>query len=65
VARWLDSPRPEQFDELLIAARAAAATSPTGRMALLNVIDADGKVPRFDEPVRRAPMALPSTCNGP
>ncbi len=50
VVRWADSPKAHHFPLVTAAMRAAAEP----RVALLNVVDARGKVPRFDEEVRRA-----------
>jgi len=50
VARWADSPSAHHFPLLTAAMRAAADP----RAALFNVVDARGKLPRFDEEVRRA-----------
>lgn len=52
VARWADAPKPHHFPVVAAAMRAAADAA--GRAALLNVVDAKGKLPRFDEEVRRA-----------
>jgi hypothetical protein len=50
VARWADSPQPRHFPIVTAAMRAAAEP----RAALLNVVDARGKLPRFNDEVRRA-----------
>jgi hypothetical protein len=52
VARWADSPLASHFSEVVTAMQAAADGS--GRAALLNVIDAKGKLPRFNDEVRQA-----------
>jgi hypothetical protein len=52
VARWADSPAPQHFPEVVTAMQSALDGS--GRAALLNVIDAKGKLPRFNEEVRHA-----------
>ncbi len=52
VARWADAPRAEHFAKVTTAMRAAAEGA--GGAALLNVVDARGKLPRFDDGVRRA-----------
>lgn len=52
VARWLDSPQPHHFPHVTTAMRRAAEE--TTRAALFNVVDAKGKMPRFDDAVRQS-----------
>ncbi len=54
IARWSDAPKPHHFPLVTAAIRDAAEP----RAALLNVIDARGKLPRFDEDVRRAAVEM-------
>jgi hypothetical protein len=53
-ARWTDSPQPADFRHLVVGSRRAA---PHGKVALLDVIDAKGKLPRFDDEIRQAARA--------
>jgi hypothetical protein len=52
VARWADSPAPHHFPHVVTAVKAAA--DGPGRAALFNVVDAKGKIPRFNDEVRQA-----------
>lgn len=52
LVRWADSPQPRHFSELLAAMRTASAQS--GHAAMLSVVDAKGKLPRFTDEVRGA-----------
>lgn len=52
VVRWADSPGPQHFDAVLAAVRERAQQGQP--VSLLNVVDAPGKLPRFDEAVRSA-----------
>lgn len=54
VARWADAPRATHFPLVTAAMRAAAQP----RAALFNVVDAQGKLPRFNDEVRRAAMEM-------
>ena len=54
VVRWLDSPRARHFADVT-AAFAHAVDKEGGRgVGLFNVVDARGKLPRFNDEIRRA-----------
>jgi len=52
IARWADAPLAHHFPRVTEAMHQAAQGS--GGAALFNVVDARGKLPRFDEEVRKA-----------
>ncbi len=54
VVRWADAPKPQHFPIVTAAFRVAAEP----RAGLLNVVDARGKLPRFNDEVRRAAADL-------
>lgn len=55
VARWLDTPTALHFTVITSAMKAANVG---GRAALLNVVDAPGKMPRFTDELRQAGAAM-------
>jgi hypothetical protein len=52
VARWLDTPAPRHFAEVTKAF--AHAVDGKSGVGLFNVVDARGKLPRFNDEIRRA-----------
>ncbi len=54
VIRWLDSPEARHFAEVTRAFAYAVDKSGKGGVGLFNVVDARGKLPRFNDEIRRA-----------
>jgi hypothetical protein len=54
VIRWLDSPAARHFGEVTRAFAHAVDHSGGAAVGLFNVVDARGKLPRFNDEIRRA-----------